>query len=748
MKKMPIAEGPAHTLMDRAFSRQNGLRLLVVVCVLLALASRATAEPAAKNVLVLSGGGGHSGSIDLMESTVRSRVPGPVDFFSPVAELEEPPFEKESYRESLAQALRRGFGGQRPDLVIAVMDPSLRFALEYRDKMFPGVPIVFMSVSSPQAAQEGWRWPGATGVASAVGIRETIDLGLRLHPDTRAVAVITNTTETEKDYFAAVHSELLRHQDKVREIDLIGPASGQMLERVAALPAHTLVLFQLWDNDAERIGIHDFLAAVAQRLPTYCIFTGLCLNHGGIGGAYDDATNDAVLAGRIAARVLLGERPDNIPVVHNFELHPSVDWRELRRWHIPETALPPGTRVLYREPTLWERGRKYFQIAIAVIVVQALLIFGLFWHRARRRKTEAELRRSEEKFSKSFRQSPLAITISSTNDGRYIDVNDTFEQETGWWRGEIIGRTPFDIDLWVDPAQRVSFLKDLLAKGSVRDLEFRIRRKDGQIRTALGSAELIEVNGELCALSVAADITERKLAEQALAGLSGRLIEAQEEERKRIARELHDDISQKLALLSMEVAQANRSANGSVEATKQRLSDIRQHCSEIAKDIQSLSHQLHYSKLDYLGLVGALKGFCREFAKQYDVRVDFEDENVPRQLPKQISLCLFRVTQEALRNAVKYSGTQEYTVKLSATADELQLVVRDAGTGFDVTEVSKHQGLGLVSMQERMHLIQGHLHVESSPGEGTTIVASAPVIAAASSTEAEGDQAASVPGAA
>jgi PAS domain S-box-containing protein len=278
--------------------------------------------------------------------------------------------------------------------------------------------------------------------------------------------------------------------------------------------------------------------------------------------------------------------------------------------------------------------------------------------------------------------------------------------------------------------------------------EYRLRHRDGAYRWLFDvAAPRMNGDGSFAGfIGSAVDVTDQKLAQEALQTVGGRLLEAQDEERKRIARELHDDISQKLALLSMELAQANRSANE--EATKERLNNIRQHCSGIAKDIQSLSHQLHYSKLDYLGLVGALRGFCREFAKQYDVNVEFKDENVPRELPKQISLCLFRVTQEALHNAVKYSGTQEYAVKLSAAGDEVELVVSDAGAGFDAAEAMRNQGLGLVSMEERVHLVQGRFNIESKPGEGTKVVVSVPLIASASSAAMGVDQAASVQGAA
>jgi PAS domain S-box-containing protein len=434
--------------------------------------------------------------------------------------------------------------------------------VQYHDKLFPGVPIVFMSNISPLPDK---MWPGVTGVESTSGVRETIDLALRLHPDTQAVAVITDVKFTDGDWFKEEQAELLRRRDKVREVDLVGPATPELLQRVATLPPHTVVLFQLYPEDENQpaFGALDVLAAVTERFPTYSMLPHITVGHGGVGGASYDPAIDPVLAGELAARVLSGEPVDHIPVVHNSKAVVSVDWRQLRRWNIPESALPPGTKVLFREPALWEQGRKYFLAGIALIVVQALLIFGLFWQRARRRKAEVERGKSEQKFSKAFRHSPLAITIVRASDGCYVEVNETFELQTGWKRDEIIGRSPLDVSLWVDTDQRTAFLKQLLAKGNVGDFEVRFRRKDGQIRTGLGSAELIEVEGESCALSVISDITERKQAEEVIAGFSGKLIDAQEAERTRIARELHDDINQRLAMVAVNLKTLKQDLPGS-----------------------------------------------------------------------------------------------------------------------------------------------------------------------------------------
>jgi len=225
----------------------------------------------------------------------------------------------------------------------------------------------------------------------------------------------------------------------------------------------------------------------------------------------------------------------------------------------------------------------------------------------------------------------------------------------------------------------------------------------------------------------AVDITDQKLAQEALEKLSGKLIDAQEQERSRIARELHDDISQRLALLSMELERAYSGSDISISRRDARMMDIQRHCAEIAADVQTLSHELHSSKLDLLGLVAAVRGFCAEFSKLKNVNVVFTDENVPHPLPKDVSLCLFRVTQEALHNALKHSGTKQFTVTLRGAPNQVRLEVRDRGVGFNM-KAGQSGGLGLVSMQERLHLVNGTFHIESKLGEGTTVIATVPLV--------------------
>jgi signal transduction histidine kinase len=221
------------------------------------------------------------------------------------------------------------------------------------------------------------------------------------------------------------------------------------------------------------------------------------------------------------------------------------------------------------------------------------------------------------------------------------------------------------------------------------------------------------------------------VAEAALASVSRRLIEAQEKERTRIARELHDDIGQRLALLAVELEQLRQNSPDLSVEVRTRVGELQNQTSEIATDVQSMSHDLHSSKLEYLGLTTAVKGFCQELSKQQSVEVLFAHDDIPSSIPKEVSLCLFRVIQEALQNAVKHSGVRHYDVELRYVSDAISITVRDSGRGFDVEQAMNTRGLGLTSMAERLRLVDGRLSVDSQPQHGTTICASVPLSKAA-----------------
>ncbi len=225
--------------------------------------------------------------------------------------------------------------------------------------------------------------------------------------------------------------------------------------------------------------------------------------------------------------------------------------------------------------------------------------------------------------------------------------------------------------------------------------------------------------------------------EAALASMSRRLIEAQEQERTRIARELHDDIGQRLALLAVELQQLQQDPPNLPEV-RSRMGELQKQTAEIATDIQTLSHELHSAKLEYLGIAAAMRGFCQEFEEQTKVKIDFKSHDLPSPLSPDISLCLFRVLQEALHNSAKHSGVRHVEVGLWGTPDEIHLTVSDSGAGFDSEAAKEARGLGLISMEERLKLLKGTFSIESQPKRGTTIRARVPLNLGSDSMRAAG----------
>jgi signal transduction histidine kinase len=260
-------------------------------------------------------------------------------------------------------------------------------------------------------------------------------------------------------------------------------------------------------------------------------------------------------------------------------------------------------------------------------------------------------------------------------------------------------------------------------------MQYRVRRHDGEYRWLLDiGVPRFNHDGSFAGfIGSCLDVTDRKLAEESLSSVSRRLIEAHEEERTRIARELHDDLNQRIALLAVELEQCAQHVREPAVDLQDSIRHACQRLSDIGKDIQALSHRLHSSKLEYLGLVTAAKSFCRDLSEQRKVRIEFKESDIPAGVPKEISLCLFRVLQEALQNAVKHSGAQYFRVELRATSEEICMEVADQGIGFDRHEAIMSQGLGLISMRERLQLVRGEFFIESEPGRGTKIRARAPL---------------------
>ena len=252
-------------------------------------------------------------------------------------------------------------------------------------------------------------------------------------------------------------------------------------------------------------------------------------------------------------------------------------------------------------------------------------------------------------------------------------------------------------------------------------VEYRLRRHDGEYRWILdmGAARYDAHGTFLGYIGSAIDITDRYRAEQRLRELSGRLLAAQEEEFRKLARELHDEVSQQIALLAIELEELGRAPAAGPDDLPQRLHELWQRSTEISGDVYRLSREIHPVKLETLGLVATVKACCREFADQHQISVTFDEAGVPPDTSREIGVCIYRVVQEALRNVVRHSHATEASVRMTSDDCRLRVCIADDGAGFDAVE-GEASGLGLASMRERLHVLGGDLDVRSTPN-GTEI---------------------------
>jgi PAS domain S-box-containing protein len=332
-----------------------------------------------------------------------------------------------------------------------------------------------------------------------------------------------------------------------------------------------------------------------------------------------------------------------------------------------------------------------------------------------------------------FKTSPIGIALEDL-EGRPLFVNPALCSMLGFSEEEM--RTKHCVEFSPpEDAQKDWALFEQLRTGSIDHyhLEKRFFRRDGSVIWGRLSISLLGSGRSRLVVAMVEDLSEKKTAQDELAQseanvekLGGRLIHAHEEERSKIARELHRYLDS-LAVLAIDLDRFGQNPPESLAEAGQQIGEARQQVKHIVSDIQALWCRLHSPTLEYVGLTAAAASFCKELSERQKVKIDFHCEGIPKELPKEISLCLYRVLQEALQNAIKHGRSRNFEVSLSGESNEIQLTVRDWGIGFDPEEAMKGPGLGLLSMKERLKLVDGELVIESQPQQGATIHARTPL---------------------
>lgn len=332
------------------------------------------------------------------------------------------------------------------------------------------------------------------------------------------------------------------------------------------------------------------------------------------------------------------------------------------------------------------------------------------------RKLAEQALHAHEELLKIFVKNVPAAVAMLDRDMHYLQVSDRWCTDYLPGREQIIGRSHHKLfpdmpERWKEVHRRA------LAGETLRADEDHWEGQDGPHWARWEVRPWKTPEGTVGGILILAeDITRRKQMEEALSGMTRTLIESQEQERSRIGRELHDDINQRLAMVAVELEQLRENPS----EFQKRVQELRKEMSEISNDVQALSHDLHSSKLEYLGVVAGMKSWCKEFGERQKMEVDFKSD-VRSVLPLDIGRPLFRVLQEALHNSFKHSGVKRIEVQLREDSGEIHLIISDSGRGFDVESALQGRGFGLTSMRERVRLVNGTISIESKSSGGTTI---------------------------
>jgi signal transduction histidine kinase len=566
-----------------------------------------------RTVLTIHGGAEDFPANPVLDTAIREALKSsdnePIEYFAEY--LETDPFGFEEASLGLAEYIRRKYDGRRIDVVIAVTYLALQFVLHQRATLFANAPVVYAGVAVPNDATRSAHG-GLAAVRIGAAYAQTLKLALALHPRTEHVFVLATSASP-----ANVDTVRAALQDVSPWIDLEyihGETVSRLLDAVKAVPPRSVILY-IWNRPPDRGNVvypHEIVRTLAEAAsaPVYVTIDSH-IGSGAVGGVVRRTRETGVRLGAMARMILDGVRAQDIPVEDALTV-PTVDWRQVQRWGINVSHLPPGTDIRFKAPTIWEAYRSSVIAAVVVVSAQLALITALLTQRARRRRAEAVVRASE---------------------------------------------------------------------ATVRASYERIRH------------------------------------------LAGRLINAQESARAAIARDLHDGVCQELVGVAMGVGSLKRSF-GSIQSPhpQQALSKLEHMTHDLLEGVRRLSHDLHPVSLQLLGLGAALNAHCIEVEKRYDVQASFRCNGELGHIDPDVALCLFRIAQEALRNGAVHGDARRLAVTIARDAGYIELTIADDGVGFDLAVVRREAGgLGLVSMEERVHVVGGSVEIVTARRQGTRI---------------------------
>jgi signal transduction histidine kinase len=728
------------TFHDR--DRQSALlKLFLLLCVFPAFA-HAQGHPT--SVLILHEGAGDSAGFNLFINGLRAELEressSPVFVYEEALDRYEGNTDRSPGKDNPAHVaahlnlLGTKYRTRKIDVIVPLGSDFLDFAEKYKETFAPHARVVYFAIGAVPSTS----FP-ATGFVLRFDLAPTIDVALNQNPDARHVFLISGASPEDDAYRGFFNESVQRKAAELNgrvAFEYVGQDEtfAELRQQLATAAANSISIFLTYDSDSagQYFTSLQALRALAQSAsrPMYS-WASLGIGSGIVGGKLVDFDAVGAETATLINRVQEAPTPESIKPVQDALQAYTFDGRQMRRWGYRYDRLPKGSKVINPTYTFWELYRWRVIFALAVIFVQGMVLIFFIRDHIARRLAERDLAVLNELKASVLESIGTRVAVLDA-EGRIIAANHYWEEYLEA-HGALVEALPKEATYFEATKSLNEFgsLADAALEGiravsqGERDhfeLEYSAGFAEERLWIQLIVSPLTHRQGGVVVTH--RNVTQKKKDEADIRRLSGRLLSAQESERSRIGRELHDDINQQLALVAIEAQGLSMEEDLKPEFQK-RAKALWEKVTAVSSNIETLSHQLHSSKLDYLGLQDVLEGLCREFSHKENIPVDFQLEGEELKVDHQVALALFRVAQESLRNIAKHSHADSASLRLTTDSTRTVLEIEDDGMGLGEDE-KLHSGIGMFTMRERLELVNGTFDVWGKPEGGTVVRAVAP----------------------
>jgi len=644
----------------------------------------------------------------------------------------------EEYFQELYQVYKWKYEGKRFDVIMVTDNDALNFMLKHHKQLFPGTPVVFCGINNFQDAmlQNNSYF---TGVVEETDMKSTIEIALKLHPQTKRFIVINDMTTTG----IALKAQLLEVIPSFKKVDFLFLEDfdiNELRQEVKKISPESLIFLLVVNRDkaGEFFTYEESIGIIYgnSNVPIYSIWD-FYIARGIVGGMLTSGFQQGVSAAEISVRILKGDDVRSIPVLKKSPNLYMFDFREMKRFNISLKDLPEGSTIVNEPDTFYARFKSFILAVLGIMTVLSFIIMTLAYNIFNRRKTEKLIRESEEKYRDLYDNAP-DMYHSVNKDSIIVECNETEAMMLGYAKEEIIGKP---ITHFLTEKSRIDHEREfpiLITKGSATSLEREFVRKDGS--TFLASLNVfVEKNsyGDLIKTrTIARDVTRQKQIEEELKrsreelrNLSIHLQSAREEERRRIAREIHDELGHALTTLKLDLSWLKKRLSEGGSNLLSKAQNIIQLVDYTIDAVQKISSELRPGVLDYLNLADAIEWQLKEIQRRgaiecnLSIKSDFDSLS----LEQERSIAIFRVFQEAVTNVLRHSGAMRVNVDLQITDNSVILSIYDDGKGISEHQIFDPMSFGILGMRERACYLGGDIKIIGSQKEGTMVELNVPL---------------------